>query len=265
MKLKKTFLVMALSVLVAACQSSDQFVYPTEKETERTYTTDTWEGRCVLYFDHRYHKESLNACQKANSKNPDVQIILANFYLRGIADHSLKNPERALAIYEYLSQQGYGRATNGIGLYYQDKGDYAKARHYYELAARKGNPIAQSNLGYMFRDGQGVSKNQALANRYFEAAAAQNSASAQFALGWQHENGNGYRQSYVKAREYYELAAKKNHSMALNNLGVMYEKNRGGEHNLTKAMELYKKAYKFDSNNDTAYRNMKRLERQGYK
>ena len=60
--------------------------------------------------------------------------------------------------------------------------DYAEAARLYRLAAAQGNAGAQSNLGYIFENGNGVAKDRAEAIRWYRLAAAQGNAIAQSSL-----------------------------------------------------------------------------------
>ncbi len=57
--------------------------------------------------------------------------------------------------------------------------DCAKARHFYELAAKQGHADAQYNLGTMYEFGKGVPVNKAKARHYYGLAAAQGDEDAQ--------------------------------------------------------------------------------------
>jgi TPR repeat protein len=60
--------------------------------------------------------------------------------------------------------------------------DYAEAVRLYILAAEQGHALAQSNLGYMFENGQGVARDRTEAIRWFRLADAQRHVGATAAL-----------------------------------------------------------------------------------
>ena len=62
--------------------------------------------------------------------------------------------------------------------------DYARARHFYELAANQGHAVAQNNLGYLYHNGLGVTQDYAKARHFYELAANQGNACAQNNLGY---------------------------------------------------------------------------------
>jgi TPR repeat protein len=76
-----------------------------------------------------------------------------------------------------------------------------------QTQAAQGNAEAQRNLGVMYRDGQGVPQDYAIARQWFEKAAAQGDAKAQYNLAGLYYNGNGGSQDYVRAHMWWSLAA----------------------------------------------------------
>jgi hypothetical protein len=105
--------------------------------------------------------------------------------------------------------------------------DYAKARHFYELAAEQGNAAAQHNLGYLYYHGRGVTQDYAEARHFYELAAEQGHALAQYNLGYLYRNGHGVTQDYAKARHFYELAAEQGHASGQFGLGYLYDEGLG--------------------------------------
>jgi hypothetical protein len=56
--------------------------------------------------------------------------------------------------------------------------NYAEAARWYRLAADQGIAAAQSNLGILYANGQGVAQNYILSHMWFNLAAAQGDAAA---------------------------------------------------------------------------------------
>jgi TPR repeat protein len=120
--------------------------------------------------------------------------------------------------------------------------DAAKAFEWYQKAAEKGYAKAQVNLGEMYLNGRGVGQDEAKAFEWFKKAAVQGNADAQFNLGWMYSNGWGIDLDDDKAFEWYQKAAKKGNAEAQYNLGVMYSDGRGVTKDAAKAFEWYQKA-----------------------
>ena len=70
-----------------------------------------------------------------------------------------------------------------------DKGDYATALRRFRLLAEQGNASAQSNLGLMYYNGQGVPQDYAAAAAWYRKAAEQGNAGGQFNLALMYFTG----------------------------------------------------------------------------
>jgi len=106
----------------------------------------------------------------------------------------------------------------------------------------KGKAWAQSSLGDMYRDGDGVDQSYQRAKEMFELAASQGCADAQFSLGLIYDNGEGVDQNDEKAAEYYEAAARQGHAGAQNNLGILYVQGNGVEQSIETGRAWWMKA-----------------------
>ena len=73
--------------------------------------------------------------------------------------------------------------------------------------AEQGDAVAQSNFGWMYHEGAGVSKNYAKAVEWLQKAAAQGDADAQNHVGWMYYQGQGVKQNSVLAYAWANLAA----------------------------------------------------------
>jgi TPR repeat protein len=73
------------------------------------------------------------------------------------------------------------------------QGDYACALRLFRPLAEQGNARAQTLLGLMYEDGQGVPKNFAQAAKWYQRASEQDFAMAQNNLGLMYLNGEGVR------------------------------------------------------------------------
>ena len=156
-----------------------------------------------------------------------------------------------------------------------DKQDYSKAFKWYEKAANQGNSDAQSKLGKMYIQGQGVTQDYKEAFKWFEKsyekAAIQGNAEAQGALGRFYQNlkgdskqaliwfeksanqgnsdsqyelgkiyyyGFGINQNNQEAFQWFEKSANQGGYLSLYYLGKMYRNGEGVETNKYKAFEL---------------------------
>ena len=111
-----------------------------------------------------------------------------------------------------------GPVEDGAAAY--KSGDYAKAVKMFRLAADQGIAPAQSNLGIMYAEGQGVPQDYSEAVKWYRLAADQGDATAQSNLGLMYAEGRGVTQDYAEAVKWYRLAADQGHAGAQFSLGI---------------------------------------------
>ena len=110
-------------------------------------------------------------------------------------------------------QKGYEAAQSG---------DFETALKEWKPLAEGGNIVAQHNLGMMYRNGWGVSRDGNEAVRWYKLSAKQGYADAQFNLGVIYHEGKAVPQDYIEAAKWYRLAAEQGFLIAPYNLGLMY-------------------------------------------
>lgn len=119
------------------------------------------------------------------------------------------------------------------------RGDYATALREWQPLAKQGQALAQYNLGLLYANGQGVSKDDAQAQQWYEKAAAQGHADAQVNLGILYDYGRGVAQDYKKAVYWYRLSAKQGNELAQRQLGLMFERGDGVPQDYVQAYMWY--------------------------
>ena len=93
------------------------------------------------------------------------------------------------------------------GLDAHDRGDYATALKEWRPVAEQGDAVAQTLLGSMYMNGEGVARDRAEAVKWFHLAAEQGQAVAQRWLGVMYACGLCGFLDYVQAHKWYSLAA----------------------------------------------------------
>jgi hypothetical protein len=110
-------------------------------------------------------------------------------------------------------------------------------------AANMGHARAQSMLGIIFQDGDGVKADDRLAAYWFTAAAAQGHRAAQYGLGGMYEEGEGgLPKDLAKATELYIKSANQGYDKAQAALGVAYELGQGVPRSREKAIALIRQS-----------------------
>jgi len=92
------------------------------------------------------------------------------------------------------------------GMRAYNNGNYQEAKKLWEKAANQGNAEAQTNLGNMYHNGQGVRQDYQEAVKWYRKAANQGYAEAQSNLGVMYGLGQGVRQNISKAKELFGQA-----------------------------------------------------------
>ncbi len=179
-------------------------------------------------------------------------------------DRSLRTRKFSIAlvgIAAFLSGALPASADVAAGMEAFKNKDYAKAYREWKTAAEAGVAEAQFDLGVLYAQGRGVSRDLTAATKWYRKAADQGNAAAEFALGqmyslgwgvprdeadalrwiqmandpdsdgpptdWALIEGYGVPRDQKQAAYWYELAANKGHAEAQYNLGRLYATGEG--------------------------------------
>ncbi len=112
--------------------------------------------------------------------------------------------------------------------------------------AEQGNAEAQLALAYCYRDGKGVSKDNAESLRWAHRAADQGHAAAMDFVGYAFFTGRGVKHSPELAFGYFQAAAEESPTAAFN-LGQCYYGAQGTRQDIPKALEIWNKAAELGS------------------
>ncbi|MSO64268.1 MAG: hypothetical protein EXQ85_00430 [Alphaproteobacteria bacterium] len=139
-----------------------------------------------------------------------------------------------------ISVPAYADFAQGAKAY--EKGDYSAAYRAWLPLARAGDAAAQRNIGQLYRLGQGVPKDLAVAANWYRLAAEQGLARAQANLGVMYLRGEGVAQDHGPAANWFLKAAEQGHAISQYNLALLYEQGLGVERNRTKAVGWLQRA-----------------------
>lgn len=149
-----------------------------------------------------------------------------------------KEPDHLTAEAQYQKGQAYYSGTDTVPQ------DYEKAFTWYQKAALQGHPLAQCQVGLMYREGRGVAKDEKKAFDWFMKAAddQQNCPRGKFYVGRSYHYGNGVPVDYEKAVMWYFKAATRDDAYAQLNLGSCFERGQGADQDLQTAVYWYGRA-----------------------
>ena len=174
--------------------------------------------------------------------NISAKKILGSIFFRGEGVEA--NQEVALSYYADAAKSGDDEAKYYAGYITSKKGNWQVARAYYESAAKNGYAKAENELGCIYWNALGVSRDYRKAFNYFESAAESGLPNALYNLGIMYRDGRGVPKDIFQAIHYYEEAAKSKYGAALVALGDIYL-------NEEKYRDLEKAEYYFKLSADT--------------
>jgi len=104
--------------------------------------------------------------------------------------------------------------------FWDDSSSNSDGKKYLHLLAKamQGDATAQSELGFCYFNGYGVTKDKIEAVSWYTKAAEQGHATAQYNLGYCYSHGFGIKKDYAKAIHWYTKAATQGHTEAQNQL-----------------------------------------------
>ncbi len=108
--------------------------------------------------------------------------------------------------------------------------------------ADKGDPEAELELGSLYANGTGVTRDQFRAIRWHRKAAEQGSARAQYQMGLDYVNGVGVKPDLFQAVQWFQKAAKQGYAEAQTELGMCYLEGAGIVEDAHQAAEWFRKA-----------------------
>lgn len=136
-------------------------------------------------------------------------------------------------------------------------GDYDTALEQWRPLAEEGNAAAQYNVGLMYANGFGVTRNAGTARDWYRKSAEQGYARAQHNLGVLLQNGELGEPDYTAAARWYREAAGQGEAASQNNLAMLYVQGLGVDEDRARAARLAAEAARQD--NESARRNLPRL------
>ena len=152
----------------------------------------------------------------------------------------------ALGEFRPLDAEGDATAQYSLGVMYRNGEGVARddqqAVEWYRRAAVQGHAMAESSLGFMYWMGNGVARNDVKATDWFRKAAKQGDAAAQYNLGHAYWDGRGVPQDDKLAEQWIRMAAAQGYASAQSDLGVMYEEGKVLPQDDKQALAWYRKA-----------------------
>ena len=140
-----------------------------------------------------------------------------------------------------------------LGVIYDCAERYDKALEWYMKGARQGCMFCESNIGMIYKHGDGVEKNIDTALEWFTKSAEKDHAGAQYEAGAIHYDEGRYEEAF----QWFTKSAAQGDTDATLDLGECYEKGNGVKKDISEALKLYGKA--IEKGHAEAKENLRRL------
>lgn len=200
------------------------------------------------YYEQDYAR-TLKYCEPAANKgDAESQFILGCCEAIGVSgtgsyvSESLQDENAAVEWWKKAAKQGHKDAKFMLELYNDYSIPISKVASTNPEAAKRGDAVAQNNLGVCYENGYGVPQSLAEAVKWYRKSAEQGYADAQFSLGVCYANGDGVSQSWTEAVKWYRKSAEQGEALAQVNLGRCYANGYGVSQSWAEAAEWYRKA-----------------------
>ena len=179
----------------------------------------------------------LSAGEKSDRLRQCILLKNVNDLMRDARLLALRFPLSLVLWIICFAGPAWGDYQAGMDAY--QRGDYATALREWQPLAEQGQAVAQYQLGLLYANGQGLTKDDAKARQWYEKAAVQGHTEAQVNLGVLLMYARGGQQDYKMAVYYLRLAANQGNDLAQRKLGQMYERGEGVQQDYVKAYMWY--------------------------
>ena len=160
--------------------------------------------------------------------------------------YGAKDWTTALAACTREAQAGDANAQRDLGvMYLQGSGvsrDPTQAFSWFKKAADAGSRDGAYQLGVMYDAGRGVPRDAAQATAWYKKAAALGDVDAQVKVGMAYENGTGVDVDMDQSLSWYRKAADQGSAWAQNRLGWLYGMGKGVPRDDAQAMKYFRQA-----------------------
>ena len=185
-------------------------------------------------------KKAMKCFVNVALENADAQLNLALMYLNGIGMN--KDVDRAREWYLSAAKKGIMDAYVLCGDTYmmgvKDEVNFETALFYYKKAIQAGNAFGNFRLGWLYKEGIGVRKDEKMAMHYLERAVENGYVDAKRELSALYEKQGKMDKSLVLLKE----AAAENDAQSMLKLSDYYLNGNYVEQNFIKAKELERSA-----------------------
>ena len=211
----------------------------------KTQSVTITEGQTAV-VDVALTKQATSELKGVTPINIDTSLSASGLNAKGDEFYNKQDYNSAVQYYYESAKRGYASGQSNLGYCYRNglgvtKDDYEVVK-WYRKAAEQGEKFAQCGLGNCYHNGLGLAQNYNEAVKWYRKAADQGSANAQCNLGYCYSKGYGVDLDYAEAARWFRLSADQGLVNAQFNLGQYYELGQGVEQDKREAAKWYKLA-----------------------
>lgn len=184
--------------------------------------------------------EALRWYRLAEQKgDPQAAFALARAFIEGMGVP--QDYGRARAYFERAAEKEHAGALYNLGIMEIEREvpDHKKAAAFFQRSMTRGNVDAVYSLAFLYRNGQGVEKDEARATQLLKQAADEHHLPGMIDYAISLFNGRGAAADETGAAAYLIRAAWRNAPVAQNRLARMYAAGRGVKLDLVEAMKWH--------------------------
>ena len=179
--------------------------------------------------------------------NKCIMKLLGEFHYFGFGMES--DNEAALVWFQKSAKRSCTSSMNSIGHIHRTNDNYSMAMEWFKKASELGNTDALYNIGLLYQNGHGVTKDYVIAKEWFLKGAEKNNYRSLYAIGNLYLKGLGITKDITTAMAYFIKSAILGYSVAMNQIGLLYHNGEIVEKNYELAKEWYLKAINCDDIN----------------
>lgn len=179
-------------------------------------------------------------------KSVAVDVSPDGLFRTAKAEFAARHYSGAADLFNQAALAGSADAMENLGFIYEEglgvTRDYDRARQWYEKAAARGSSSAMQSLGALFRYEPGLPTNYPRARDWFEKAAAAGNVDAMTDIGYMFVLGTGVPQDFQQAGQWFLKAAAGGDALAMDYLAIMFSKGEGIPRDERQARRWWEKA-----------------------
>ena len=154
--------------------------------------------------------------------------VVAGDYEDGVVAYNAGDYQKAFRLWKPLAEQGVADAQSNLGVMY-DNGegvpeDNKEALRLYHLGAKNGDMYSQFNLGCIYDSGEMVPEDNAAAVKWYLKAAAGGHIDVPNYLGLMYDSGEGVPEDDVRAYAWWLIGIERGDDAPRNNMALLEEK-----------------------------------------